>query len=80
MLISSNELQLLLEEVKLLQVPLLILANKQDLITALDADEIALGLRLDKIRERNWQIQACSGKSGQGISLGLEWGLSLLKK
>ena len=37
---SGHELQSLLEEVKLLRVPLLVYANKQDLQTALDGDQV----------------------------------------
>ena len=45
-------------------VPLLVLANKQDLLNALPANEIADGLNLFNIRDRPWQIQPCSAKSG----------------
>ena len=38
-------------------VPLLVLANKQDLINALPANEVADGLNLFGIRDRAWQIQ-----------------------
>ena len=77
---SGHELALLLQEVKLLKVPLLVYANKQDVITSLQAHEIAVGLNLNSIRDRNWQIQGCSAKTGEGISTGMEWALSLLKK
>ena len=42
----SNELQELLEEDKLAGVPLLIFANKQDLMTAMEGDEIEEELHL----------------------------------
>lgn len=38
-------------------VPVLVLANKQDLLNALSADDIAEALNLFLIRDRPWQIQ-----------------------
>jgi signal recognition particle receptor subunit beta len=38
-------------------VPVLVLANKQDLLAALSADDIAESLNLFLIRDRPWQIQ-----------------------
>ena len=56
----GEELSKILEEDKLAGVPLLIFANKQDLINACPADEIEEMLRLDMINDRPWSIQACS--------------------
>ncbi|CAL1525915.1 unnamed protein product [Lymnaea stagnalis] len=70
---TGEELTELLEEEKLAGVPVLIFANKQDLLTAARASEIAEGLNLNSIRDREWQIQACSAVSGEGIKEGVEW-------
>jgi ADP-ribosylation factor-like protein 3 len=43
-------------------VPVLVLANKQDLLTALSADDIAEALNLFLIRDRPWQIQVSSSR------------------
>jgi len=43
----------------------------QDLLNAAKASEIADGLQLIKIRDRSWQIQACSALSGEGIKVTL---------
>ncbi|KAJ1556931.1 ADP-ribosylation factor protein 3, partial [Nowakowskiella sp. JEL0078] len=72
---TGQELTLLLEENKLAGVPVLIFANKQDLINALPGDEMATGLNLNSIRDRHWQIQPCSAKSGEGVSEGMEWAM-----
>uniref|UniRef100_A0A183V0F8 ADP-ribosylation factor-like protein 3 n=1 Tax=Toxocara canis TaxID=6265 RepID=A0A183V0F8_TOXCA len=64
---TGLELLELLEEEKLKSVPVLIFANKQDLVTAAKASEIAEGLQLLSIRDRSWQIQACSAVTGEGI-------------
>ncbi|KAH7731997.1 ADP-ribosylation factor-like protein 3 [Aphelenchoides avenae] len=70
---TALELSELLDEDKLKNVPVLIFANKQDLLTAAKASEIADSLELVKIRDRSWQIQACSAVSGEGIKDGMEW-------
>ncbi|VDO28710.1 unnamed protein product [Brugia timori] len=63
---TGMELFELLDEEKLKNVPLLVYANKQDLATAAKANEIAEGLHLLSIRDRSWQIQACSAVTGEG--------------
>ncbi|KHN71247.1 ADP-ribosylation factor-like protein 3 [Toxocara canis] len=70
---TGLELLELLEEEKLKSVPVLIFANKQDLVTAAKASEIAEGLQLLSIRDRSWQIQACSAVTGEGIRDGMDW-------
>ena len=77
---SGNELAQLLEDEKLAGVPLLVFANKQDLLQALPPDEIAEKLGLQNIRDRTWNIQACSAKTSEGLNEGLEWIIKLLPK
>ncbi|KAL8187416.1 UNVERIFIED_CONTAM: ADP-ribosylation factor protein 3 [Gekko kuhli] len=64
---TGQELAELLDEEKLSGVPVLIFANKQDLLTAAPAAEIAEGLNLHTIRDRVWQIQSCSALTGEGV-------------
>ncbi|NWX21607.1 ARL3 protein, partial [Aegotheles bennettii] len=61
---TGQELAELTEDESLTGVPLLVFANKQDLVTAAPAAEIAEGLSLHTYRDREWQIQACSALSG----------------
>ncbi len=70
---TGVELQQLLDEEKLSSVPLLVLANKQDLMNAASPDEITAELSLNELRDRTWQILPCSAKTGEGLSEGLEW-------
>lgn len=70
---AAEELASLLEEDKLAGVPTLIFANKQDLLSAKSATEIAAALSLDSLRDRAWQIQPCSAKTGDGLQDGMEW-------
>lgn len=70
---TGEELSELLAEEKLLGVPVLIFANKQDLMNSARASEIAEGLNLHTIRDRGWHIQACSAVNGEGVKDGLNW-------
>lgn len=70
---TGEELSQLLEEDQMNGVPLLVLANKQDLVNALSAKDVAEGLNLFSIRDRPWQIQPCSAKTGEGLKDGMEW-------
>lgn len=70
---NGYELAALLEEEKLAGVPILILANKQDLATAEPPDEITMKLGLHEIRNRNWQIQGCSALTKAGLDDALSW-------
>lgn len=70
---TGVELDQLLNEEKLDGVPLLVFANKQDLLNSLSSEEISEGLNLLNIRDRTWTIQPCSAKSGEGLHDGMEW-------
>nr|KAJ3421744.1 ADP-ribosylation factor protein 3 [Polyrhizophydium stewartii] len=77
---TGDELSTLLTEQKLAAVPLIVFANKQDLMNALAGDEIAEGLNLNSIRDRTWHIQPCSAKTGDGVSEGMEWAIQAAQK
>ena len=76
---AGFELDEILGEEKLATVPLLVFANKSDLLQAKSADEIAELLSLFNIKDRPWQIQACSGKTGVGLEQGLKWVVKQVK-
>ncbi len=50
-------------------VPLLVFANKQDLLNAAKASDITDGLSLHQIRDRPWQIQGCSAYTKEGVKV-----------
>lgn len=60
--------ELLIDE-KLDQVPLLVFANKQDLSNVIKASEIAETIGLIKLKDRTWQVQACSAINGTGVKV-----------
>ena len=70
---TGIELGQLLDEEKLEGVPVLIFANKQDLLNASSAEEIGEALNLVSINDRAWHIQPCCAKDGDGLDEGLEW-------
>lgn len=69
----ADELVSLMAEEQLMKVPVLVYANKQDLETACDAEEVTSTLQLENIKEREWTIQACSAMTKEGLSDGMEW-------
>eukprot|EP00658_Telonema_sp_P-2_P013757 TRINITY_DN15217_c0_g1_i1.p1 TRINITY_DN15217_c0_g1~~TRINITY_DN15217_c0_g1_i1.p1 ORF type:complete len:101 (-),score=40.32 TRINITY_DN15217_c0_g1_i1:158-460(-) len=77
--VSTQSTGTLLNEEKLAAVPLLIFANKMDLSTALPAADVSQCLNLHTIRDRKWNIQGCSAKTGDGLNEGLEWSVKNLK-
>merc|ERR1712002_543776 len=76
---SAEEFEELLAEDRLIRVPCLVYANKQDLETSEAAADVAQVLKLHTVRDRAFQIQPCSAKSGEGVREGLEWALKQVK-
>jgi signal recognition particle receptor subunit beta len=54
-------------------VPLLVLANKQDLPGAMSVVEISEQLQLAQITDRPWYIQPTSAVTGAGLDEGMQW-------
>mmetsp|Transcript_23593 Transcript_23593/g.36882 ORF Transcript_23593/g.36882 Transcript_23593/m.36882 type:complete len:180 (-) Transcript_23593:294-833(-) len=77
---TAEELNALLDEEKLAGVPVLIFANKQDLMGAMPEDEVSESLALVNIRDRKWHVQACSAKTGDGLQKGMEWLVASINK
>ena len=57
-----------MEEADLAGVPVLVFANKQDLLNAMTAADImgSEGLDLTGVKDRWIHVQACSAKTGEG--------------
>ena len=70
---ARDELNNLISEAKLNNVPLLVFANKVDLQFSVSPEQITEQMALADITNRNWQIMACSAKSGEGLQEGMEW-------
>ena len=63
------------DEDKLARIPLLIFANKQDLLGALTSEQIAEVLELGSeiFAKRHWEIHPCSAVTGEGLVDGVDW-------
>jgi small GTP-binding protein len=72
---TGLELAALLSDNRTKGVPVLILANKQDLSTAMLPADIAIELELSNIRDRNWYIQGCSAIRRDPVKMGIENGI-----
>lgn len=77
---TGIELNELIDDEKLDTVPVLVLANKQDLVNALSAKDIATSLNLVNIRDRQWQINAVSAKTGDGLDDAFQWLVNTIDK
>merc|ERR1711977_463927 len=77
---AGQELQELLSEDKLTGIPVLVFANKQDLVSAVPKEELVEELQLMGIKDRPWQVQTCSAKTGEGLQQGMEWTVKNMRK
>jgi len=66
-------LDFLLQKDKLDGVPILILANKQDLPNAMGRDEIIKKLGMHRWPWAKWKLQLCSAHTGAGLQEGFDW-------
>jgi small GTP-binding protein len=71
---ASEELKHLVDQDDLRGVPILIFANKQDMAQAVPVAEMEKKLQLAKmLRGREWFMQGCSARTGQGVYEGMDW-------
>jgi small GTP-binding protein len=70
---ASSELQKMLAEDGLRTAAVLVLANKQDMPSAVAPDKVAEALHLHTLRSHEWYLQPCSAVSGNGLYEGLDW-------
>ena len=70
----------MLSEDQLRNIPVLILANKQDLPGAANCTEITQAFEMHKMAGRDWYIQATCAPTGDGLIEGLQWVAKTIKK
>eukprot|EP00442_Polarella_glacialis_P038707 CAMPEP_0115095268 /NCGR_PEP_ID=MMETSP0227-20121206/28888_1 /TAXON_ID=89957 /ORGANISM="Polarella glacialis, Strain CCMP 1383" /LENGTH=181 /DNA_ID=CAMNT_0002488501 /DNA_START=63 /DNA_END=608 /DNA_ORIENTATION=+ len=70
---AREELTKMLSEQEMQDAVLLVFANKQDLPSALKAQDVAEKLGLRALRNRLWFIQSTVATTGDGIYEGLDW-------
>lgn len=64
---ARSELFSILEYDEVKGIPILILANKQDLPGADRPERVAMELELQSLKHNPWQVQAISAKTGDGL-------------
>ncbi|XP_075365147.1 ADP-ribosylation factor-like protein 14 [Mycteria americana] len=70
---SKKEFELILKNEFIKSVPVVVLANKQDLPGALNAEEITRRFNMKKCcSDRNWCVQPCCALTGEGLSEALQ--------
>ncbi|KAJ7325035.1 hypothetical protein JRQ81_018055 [Phrynocephalus forsythii] len=70
---AKRGLELILRSDKVKNVPVIVLANKQDLPGAVGAEEITKRLNMKKhCHDRNWYVQPCCALTGEGLSEGFQ--------
>ncbi|NXQ35940.1 ARL14 protein, partial [Alaudala cheleensis] len=70
---SRREFELILKNDSLKNVPVVVLANKQDLPGALNAEEITRRFKMKKhCSDRNWYVQPCCATTGEGLAEALQ--------
>ena len=70
--LAKDEIHKMMAEPALADAKLLVLANKQDMPTALPGSDIVGALELKNLRHE-WFVQPCSATTGQGLYEGLDW-------
>ncbi|NXG29796.1 ARL14 protein, partial [Dromaius novaehollandiae] len=70
---SKKEFELILKNEFIKSVPVVLLANKQDLPGAVNAEEVTRRFNMKKYcSDRNWYVQPCCAITGEGLSEALQ--------
>ncbi|NXB73247.1 ARL14 protein, partial [Donacobius atricapilla] len=70
---SRREFELILKNDSIKNVPVVVLANKQDLPGALNAEEVTRRFKMKKhCSDRNWYVQPCCAVTGEGLAEALQ--------
>lgn len=64
---AKTALKTILSDDNLEDVPLMVLANKTDLLNSMELKEVCQQLDLESCTDRVWEIQACSALRGLGL-------------
>lgn len=78
--LAANELLFILNEEDLQGMPILVVANKNDLSNAMSREEIVEKFSLNSIQDREWDVLSACICNSSGVSEILEWLDIALKK
>ncbi|CAF3922874.1 unnamed protein product [Adineta steineri] len=76
---SKDDMDRMLGEDELRDIPLLIYLNKTDLPNGLKQEQIIKEMKLNDIKNRQWYLQSCSAYTGDGLHEGLDWLMRAMK-
>nr|XP_039254849.1 ADP-ribosylation factor 6-like [Styela clava] len=78
---AVSELNAILQEDGMRKIPIVVLANKQDLPEAVDKRDLATVLELDKLpADHSWHIENCCAVKGVGVYESMKVLSSMIKK
>ncbi|XP_078058689.1 ADP-ribosylation factor-like protein 14 [Mustelus asterias] len=78
---SKREFERMLKNECLKGIPVVVMANKQDLTDAMSAEEITKRLHMKKCcSDRDWYVQPCCAKTGEGLNAATKMIISYVKK
>ena len=70
---ALQELRTHMNSAECIHCPVLVLANKQDMPTAMSPTDLTKRLFGDSDPEREWRVQGCCALTGEGIPAGMRW-------
>lgn len=77
---AKENLFMVLNFTEIVDIPFIVLANKQDLEGACSPSEVALYLDLERIQYNKWAVFGCSGLTGEGVKEALEKLCTMIKE
>ncbi|XP_069491983.1 uncharacterized protein [Ambystoma mexicanum] len=77
---ARSELEAIIENNDMQGVPIVVLANKQDLPGACSSSELVDKLGLRKLRGHEWHVQGCCATTGDGLVEGVEKLTAMVKQ
>ncbi|KAM4623090.1 uncharacterized protein O3C94_020793 [Discoglossus pictus] len=77
---ARAELESILKDDEMRGVPVLVMANKQDLPDARQPTEVTEEMGLKKVQGHQWHVQGCCATTGDGLVEGLETLTNLVKE
>jgi len=78
--LAREELHKVLSDDLLQDVKVLVYANKMDLPGALDTHGVAEAMKVRKLHQKDWHVEACCGVTGEGLYEGLDALANMLTK
>ncbi|XP_067897551.1 ADP-ribosylation factor-like protein 14 [Heterodontus francisci] len=78
---SKKEFERMLKHECLKGIPVVVMANKQDINDALSAEEITKRFHMKRCcSDRDWYVQPCCAKTGEGLSAAIKIIISYVKR